>query len=98
MLGGGTDDSGTTFGWRAATIPARRGLEAVERLVALYQSQRSEDEAPLTFFRRVSPAIVKSSLADLEQLTPDTAPPETFIDLAEDRAFQPEIMDGECSA
>ena len=42
--------------------------------------------------------MVKSTLADLEQLTPDTAPPETFIDLAEDRAFQPEIMDGECSA
>jgi sulfite reductase beta subunit-like hemoprotein len=98
MLGGGTDDSGTTFGWRAATIPARRGLEAVERLVALYQSERSGLETPLTFFRRVSPAMVKSTLADLEQLTPDTAPPETFIDLAEDRAFQPEIMDGECSA
>ncbi len=98
MLGGGSDDAGTTFGWRAATIPARRGLEAVERLVALYRSQRSGEEAPLTFFRRVSPAIVKSTLADLEQLTPDTAPPETFIDLAEDRAFEPEIMDGECSA
>jgi hypothetical protein len=98
MVGGGSDDAGTTFGWRAATIPARRGLEAVERLVGLYQSQRSAEEAPLTFFRRVSPAVVKSTLADLEQLTPETAPPESFIDLAEDRAFEPEIMEGECSA
>jgi sulfite reductase (NADPH) hemoprotein beta-component len=98
MVGGGSDHAGTTFGWRAATIPARRGLEAVERLVGLYQSQRSAEETPLTFFRRVTPAVVKSTLADLEQLTPETAPPESFVDLAEDRAFEPEIMDGECSA
>ena len=44
-------DSGATF------------VDALERLVKLYQDQRSEQESPLTFFRRVELAAVKASLA-----------------------------------
>ena len=40
----------------------------------------------------------KATLADLEQITPETAKPEDYIDLAEVSAFNPEVMDGECSA
>jgi sulfite reductase beta subunit-like hemoprotein len=99
MVGGGTDSHGTaTFGQRVATIPARRGFEAVERLVALFGSQKQEFETPLTFFRRVDPAIVKSTLADLETIEAESAPADTFIDLAEDQAFEPVILEGECSA
>ena len=41
---------------------------------------------------------VKALLADLEKLTPEAATETDFIDLAEDHAFNPEVMDGECSA
>jgi sulfite reductase (NADPH) hemoprotein beta-component len=97
MGGGGVGDGTTTFGRLAATIPARRSDEAVERLIHLYQDQRSNDESPLTFFRRVDVAVVKSALAGLDKLEPETATIEDFTDLAEDHAFRPEIQEGECA-
>jgi sulfite reductase (NADPH) hemoprotein beta-component len=98
MVGGGTDDEGTTFGKRVATIPARRGFEAVQRLVALYGEQKHTAESPLAFFRRVDAAVVRARVGDLEALTPETATPDAFIDLAEEDAFEPVVMEGECSA
>ncbi len=98
MVGGGTDDQGTTFGQRVATIPARRGFDAVERLVALCEAGKEPSESPLAFFRRVNPAVVKSALADLETLTLETATPDAFVDLAEQEAFEPVVLEGECSA
>jgi len=98
MVGGGTADGVTTFGRLAAKVPARRAVDALERLIQMYQDQRVGDESAVAFFRRIETAAVKSKLADLEQLTPDAAAPQDFIDLAEVSPFNPEVMDGECSA
>ena len=98
MIGGGVGEGITTFGRLAAKIPARRCVHALERLVKLYQDQRSEQESPLTFFRRVDLGAVKAVLGDLERLNPEDAEPQDFIDLAEVSAFNPEVMEGECSA
>ena len=98
MIGGGTSEGITTFGRVAAVIPARRGLEAVERLATLYSDRKESGETPEAFFRRVELAVAKASLASIEGLTPDTATETDFIDLGDDRAFAPEVMDGECSA
>jgi sulfite reductase beta subunit-like hemoprotein len=98
MVGGGFADGTTTFGRLAAKVPARRAVEALERLVRLYQDQRGDGESPLGFFRRVEVATVKSTLADLERMTPEEATAQDFIDLAEVSAFNPQVMDGECSA
>ena len=98
MVGGGVGEGITTFGRLAAKIPARRCVHALERLVKLYQDQRSEQESPLSFFRRVDLGAVKAVLGDLERLNPEDAEPQDFIDLAEVSAFNPEVMEGECSA
>jgi sulfite reductase beta subunit-like hemoprotein len=98
MVGGGVGDGVTTFGRLAAKIPARRCVQALERLVKLYQDARADAESPLAFFRRVELGAVKAVLADLERLLPDEAEPQDFIDLAEVSAFNPEVMEGECSA
>jgi sulfite reductase (NADPH) hemoprotein beta-component len=98
MVGGGVIDGTTTFGRHIATIPARRGFVALERLVQLYKDEAAPAEAPLTFFRRVEAPRVKALLADLEKIDPVAATETDFIDLAEDHAFNPEVMDGECSA
>ena len=91
-------DDVTTFGRLVATVPARRAPIALERLIDLYRTERSSDETPIAFFRRVEAPRVKALLADLEKLTPEAATETDFIDLAEDHAFNPEVMDGECSA
>jgi sulfite reductase beta subunit-like hemoprotein len=98
MVGGGVVDGTTTFGRHVATIPARRGFVALERLVQFYKDEAAPGEAPLTFFRRVEAPKVKALLSDLEKIDPVAATETDFIDLAEDHAFNPEVMDGECSA
>jgi sulfite reductase beta subunit-like hemoprotein len=98
MVGGGADAEGAAFGRIAAKIPARRGPEAVNRLVTLYGTERRADETVAEYFRRADLAVVKSALADLERLTEADAQPADFVDLAEDHEYAPEVMDGECSA
>ena len=44
------------------------------------------------------PARARAALADLEKMTAEDALPADFIDPGEDHAFNPEVMDGECSA
>lgn len=98
MIGGGSSGDVTTFGRHVATVPARRGFLAMERLIQLYRDEGAGDETALAFFRRIEVPKVKALLADLEKLPPETATEIDFIDLAEDHAFNPEVMDGECSA
>jgi sulfite reductase (NADPH) hemoprotein beta-component len=98
MVGGGVDAGGATFGRIAAKIPARRAPEAVDRLVDLYRAEHRDGERLFDFLRRADLARVKHALADLESLTEAEARPEDFIDLAEDKEFAPEVMEGECSA
>lgn len=98
LVGGGTIDRVTTFGRLAATVPARRVFEAIERLTELYVSQRVPGESAQAFFQRVELPVARAALAHLERLAPEAAQPEDFIDLGDERGFQPEVMDGECSA
>jgi sulfite reductase beta subunit-like hemoprotein len=98
MIGGGTSESAATFGRHVATIPARRGDAAVERLVQLYRDEHTPGESALAFFQRVEAGVVKTALQGLDRLTPEDAQPQDFIDLAEDTAFDPTVMEGECSA
>jgi hypothetical protein len=41
---------------------------------------------------------VKIALQGLDRLTPQDASPQDFIDLAEDTAFDPTVMEGECAS
>ena len=98
MVGGGTTQYGASFARTAAKIPARRIPEVVERLIALYQREKSADESAPAFFQRVDLSRVTQALDDLQRLTPEDAVPLDFVDLAETGEFTPEVMDGECSA
>jgi len=98
MLGGGAGQQAASFGRLTAKIPARRVPEAVDRLLRLYQDERTNGESAPAFFQRVDTARARAALADLEQMTPEDALPADYIDPGEDHAFNPEVMDGECSA
>jgi len=79
-------------------VPVHRLNDAVDRLLALYQTQHLPDEDLSAFFRRIPPAAATDALKDLAQLLPNEATDQDFIDLGESQAFAPEVMDGECSA
>lgn len=99
LLGGGVEASGgARFGRLTAKIPARRITTALERLLRLYQAERNSGELATDFFARVSVEHARSVLVDLEAMTPESAQPQDFIDLGEDREYKVEILDGECSA
>jgi sulfite reductase (NADPH) hemoprotein beta-component len=98
MVGGGATDRGATFARLAAKIPARRLPEAVDRLIALYASDKAPGESAPAFFARADLGRVKTVLADLERLAEAEATPSDFVDLGEADAFVPEVLEGECSA
>ena len=98
MLGGGVGPEGAAFGRLTAKVPARRVPEAIDRLVGLYERERRPEETATAFFARVNQVVAAAALADLQSLSLADARPEDFIDPGEDRAFVPDVQDGECSA
>ncbi|MEN3337341.1 MAG: hypothetical protein V7647_1017 [Acidobacteriota bacterium] len=97
MLGGGAGSDGASFGRLTAKIPARRIPEAVNRMLRLYEEERTSGETATAFFHRVDTTHARAAVADLEAMGADEALPADFIDPGEDHAFKPEVMDGECA-
>jgi sulfite reductase beta subunit-like hemoprotein len=97
MLGGKSTIEGAAFARLAAKVPARRVTTAVERLLDLYRAEKTPGESPEAFFAALPVARVKVLLADLEAMTTDSATPDDYVDLAETKAFVPEVMEGECA-
>ena len=98
MVGGATSATGASFARTAAKIPARRIPDAIERLIKMYQRDRTDGESAPDFFQRVELLKVTLELQDLQRLTEADSVPLDFVDLAESAAFAPEVMEGECSA
>ena len=99
MVGGGSTAEGARFGKVVSKIPVHRLTDAVDRLLGLYRDRRESASEPLdAFFRRVPPAIATEALKDLAELLPNQTTVEDFIDLGEDTAFNPEVMEGECAS
>ena len=99
MVGGGvTEENGASFARLAAKIPARRVPVAMERMIALYQRERTPGESAPSFFARVELETVRRTLADLERMAPDSVESADFVDLGEVSAFNPLVMDGECAS
>lgn len=93
-LGGGVDGDGAYFGRQVVKLVARRVPDAVVKLLALYETDRAEDETPNAFFRRVDPKRVVAALGEL--LTGFSAGEEA--DLGESVGFEVAIGQGECAA
>jgi sulfite reductase beta subunit-like hemoprotein len=87
LLGGGVGDDGAHFGRLTAKIPARRVATAVERLLAVYAAERAAGERADAFFARLPTERAKALLADLAELTPETARPEDYVDFDDDQPF-----------
>jgi sulfite reductase beta subunit-like hemoprotein len=99
LVGGGCADDGTAhFGKVISKVPVHRLEETLDRLLALYRDNRQGDEELGAFFRRVPPSMSTEALKDLAQLLPNEITDGDLIDLGENQVFNPEVMDGECSA
>ncbi len=97
LVGGGVGDAGAAFGKLVGKVPARRAPEAVRRLVELYLAGRAEGEPAHEFFGRAF-EDARHVVAPLEELRPDDARPEDFVEPGATEPFRPETQDGECAA
>lgn len=97
LLGGHVAAGGAAFGKVTAKIPARRVPEAVARLTALYLSSRQPGEAAGPFFVRALDRA-RALLQPLEELTPETARPEDFVEPGASEPFALDVQEGECAA
>jgi sulfite reductase (NADPH) hemoprotein beta-component len=98
LVGGGCADDGTAhFGKVVGKVPVHRLTTALERLITVYKDQHQGEEELGAFFRRVSPGVATEAIKDLTVLLPNETTDADYVDLGETQAFNPEVMDGECS-
>jgi sulfite reductase beta subunit-like hemoprotein len=95
-LGGHVGANGATFGRLVAKIPARKTPLALERLIALYTSDKLSGETPAIFFARVPKEKALAALGDCVDLKDPT--PDDFVDLGESAEFSVVEGEGECAA
>ncbi len=97
LLGGAIGHGETRLGKPIIRVPARRVPEAVNRLIALYRSEKQGEEDFPTFVARVDVPRVKALLADLQTLTPADEAEPLFVDFGDTQEFKVETGEGECA-
>ncbi|MFA5891225.1 MAG: nitrite/sulfite reductase [Actinomycetota bacterium] len=98
LVGARVQDGSATFGHYAVKVAARRGPEAVVRLVSRFASERIEGESFADWVRRIGTEDVESSLADLDPLPPKREAPEFYQDWGAEAPFQVTLGRGECAS
>jgi sulfite reductase beta subunit-like hemoprotein len=98
LVGGGSTAEGGYFGKVISKVPVNRLTAALDRLLDLYKEQRQGEENLGAFFRRIPHAVATERLKDLAELVPTAIAAADYIDLGENQAFNPEVMDGECAS
>jgi sulfite reductase (NADPH) hemoprotein beta-component len=97
MVGGGVDEDGARFGKIAGKVPARRVRETIDRLIALAQENKREDESIADWLSRAEQSVLKAAIFDLTELG-DRATEEDFVDIGTTAPFRVVEMEGECAA
>ncbi len=99
LAGGGATAEGAHFGKVVSKVPVHRLTDALDRLLALYREERIDAAESLgAFYRRIPLAKATAALNDLATVVPGEMTDLDYMDLGEDRAFNPEVMDGECAS
>ena len=97
-LGGIIREGSAVFGRELGKIPARRVPDAVLRLVALFETERTPNEKANEFFARVEADKVKALLADITAMEDGSMTESDYSDLGEQAPFRAEVGEGECAA
>lgn len=102
-IGGGVFSEGGSerarFGRLVGKLPARRGPQAVDRLLALWRRERrSPEESLAEFYARIEVEPVRAALADLLEIDEHGATEADFTDLGQQTPFVIADGESECAA
>jgi sulfite reductase beta subunit-like hemoprotein len=96
LLGGGYDADGIMrFGLAIQSIPARLAPEAVKRVLAHFQANRTEGESFRDYVHRYKVETFRAMTLDLAK--PVELFPELYQDWGDDQAFSLQLGRGECA-
>jgi sulfite reductase beta subunit-like hemoprotein len=99
MLGGGGLKGAERFGQRIGVrVPAKRGPEAVRKVIEVYEAERTEGEEFLAFVDRVGPEFFQPHLKPLEEVGPVHQDMDQYFDWDSQVIFQVIRGEGECAA
>ena len=97
-IGGGIIGDRAHFTRLVGKLPAKRGPQAIDRLVALWRSDRQSPNETLEAFCRLVPIDkVRSALADLLEIDEQTASAADFIDHGQQTPYSSEASEGEAA-
>lgn len=98
-LSGSDGPDGARFGRLIGKVPARRGPQVLDRLLALWRRERTGPEEPLAAcLARLPVPRLKEEIADLLQIDEASAAAEDYIDLGQDAPFAVSEAEAECAA
>lgn len=98
LVGGAITPDGARFGEDLGLLPARRVVEATQRLLDHAEAAKDPTETIGQFLRRSRPEDLKPVVADLVELEADRATELDFWDLKATEPFLGDTKDGECAA
>ena len=96
VLGGTSDHNADSYGLVTAKVPARNAPRVVERLTALYSTEKQDGETFSRFVGRLGKARMKSEIEELTLQAYESAP-ELYIDNRQTWEYHKETGVGECA-
>src|SRR5258705_433106 len=95
-----TVEQNVLFRWvkKESLEPFYQRLAAADLSEPDREQRQTETEDLGAFYRRIAPSVATERLKDLVEVDATQTTPDDFIDLGESQAFDPVVMDGECSA
>src|SRR5581483_1548024 len=97
-VGGGNTPDGLRLGERVGRVAAKRAPQALERVIATYDGERTGSETFYNWLDRVGVARVKELIAEFREVGPLHKELDSYKDWGSDEVFQVIHGEGECAA
>lgn len=98
LVGGSVTEGSARFGEYVAKLAARRGPEAVVRVVRRFADERLDGESFAAWVERATPQSLSADLTDLEPLPAKSEEPGLYEDWGGEGPFRVEMGRGECAS
>jgi sulfite reductase beta subunit-like hemoprotein len=97
-VGGGNTPDGLRIGQRAGKVAAKRAPQALEKVLATFENERTGDETFYNWLDRVGVPYVKELIAEFKEVGPLHKELDSYKDWGAEEIYQVIRGEGECAA